>query len=74
MATIKAIKANKRNTPKKGYSLTKNDLEPVKPAVELIFKVAVCWFLFKYNQAAAAGINSNNQKNSGFKKLRFSIN
>ena len=74
IATIKAVNANKRNTPKKGYNFTKNDLEPENPSVELIFKVAVCWSLFKYNQAAAAGINNNNQKNSGFKKLNFSIN
>lgn len=60
-------------TYKEGFNFVKRDSEPLKPCVELIFKVADCWLCFQKNQAIPIGINRNNQKNSGFKKVVFPI-
>ena len=58
---------------KEGFNLAKNDLEVLKPLTELIFKVADCCLRFQKSQTIASGNNKNNQKNSGFKKVTFSI-
>jgi hypothetical protein len=70
---IKKHKDKIRNPDKYGFNFAKIDFEPLNPLTELIFKVAVCSLFFHHSQAIAKGISKNNQKNSGFKKLIFSI-
>jgi hypothetical protein len=73
IAIIKADSAKIRITNNAGFNFVNNDFDCLKPWSELIFKVVDCVFLVQKYHAIAIGINKNNQKKPGFKKVTFVI-
>jgi hypothetical protein len=50
IAIIIELNANILKTTNIGFNLANTDFDVLKPSRELIFKVAVCSFLFRTNQ------------------------